>query len=164
MYFFTQIQIPPSLIRLAFCRRLFRTKFLDSSQLSGTRSQGVWVRAKQKFKIWFFGPWIKMPNWDTHEFNLFCTSTIFISSTDRLYFDFFGQTLPRPIISPDLTKGRSTEAEVKMSKYRKGRTDAYPNWSMLTNGLIIWKTQRNKYLRAIFVGPYNQRVGPFVTI
>ena len=56
---------------------------------------------------------------------------LFGTSTHRLYFDFFGQTL-----LPDLTEGRSKRVEVKRSKKRgrrrtvevqkKCQTDAYP--------------------------------------
>ena len=78
----------------------------------------------------------------THQFDLFCTSTIFISSTFsvlrptdftttkillRLFSPNFTSTCTsRPRRSPDLTKGRSKRVEVKRSKYRKGRTNAYP--------------------------------------
>ena len=54
-----------------------------------------------------------------HIFDLFCPSTHW------LYFDQ-NFTSSRPIRSPDLTKCRSKEVEVERSKYRKGRTDAYP--------------------------------------
>ena len=57
-----------------------------------------------------------------HIFDLFCTSTHW------LYFDqnCTSTCTFRQIRSPDLTKGRSKEFEVRESKYRKGRTDAYP--------------------------------------
>jgi len=103
----------------------------------------------------------------THQFDLFCTSTNRLLRP-KPYFDFFGQTLlrplyfdwnctstctSRPIRSSHLTKGWSTEIEVKRSKYgsrsreveverskyRKGRTDAYPckrlkqKWPLIKN-------------------------------
>ena len=109
----------------------------------------------------------------THQFDLFCTSTIFISSTfsviqpgstHRLYFDlnltssflaklyfdlnltlsflaklYFDQNCTSPPIrSPDLTKGRSKEGEVRESKYRTGRR--YENgWS--TEKVELMRTQ-----------------------
>jgi len=56
----------------------------------------------------------------THQFDLFCTSTILISSSffcfDPLfYFDqnWTSTCTPRPIRSPNLSKCRSTEVEVQ---------------------------------------------------
>jgi len=55
----------------------------------------------------------------THQFDLFCTSTIFISSAFlvKLYFDQNCRSTctSRPLRSPDL------KVEVQRSKYRKGR-------------------------------------------
>ena len=59
----------------------------------------------------------------THQFDLFCTSIIFISSTFYILrpTHFTSTCTSRPISSPDLTKCRSREVEVERLNYKKGR-------------------------------------------
>jgi len=111
----------------------------------------------------------------THQFDLFCTSTIFIASTFSvlrptgqtwlrlfwsnftstktllrpLYFDLFTSTCTsQPIISPDLTKRRSREVEVKKPKYasrtREVEVERSTKRSKIWNG---WSTEKVEVMR-----------------
>jgi len=85
-------------------------------------------------------------------FHIFDPPTL-LSFLAKLYFDqnCTPTCTSRPIRSPDFTKCRSTEVEVERSKYRKGRTHAYPDFRIKMiaakklkrrSGQIFWVHQR----------------------